>query len=235
MDKPPYLSLIIPAYNESARLPSTLKRFVPYLETLGLLYEVIVIDDGSQDRTKEAIEAINLSNLKIITLKTNRGKGAALRIGVENSRGELVLISDADGSTPIEEFDRLKSELGIKHPIVIGTRNDLSMIKTHQSPLRSFIGRIFNELVKTITGLPYTDTQCGFKLFKGEVARELFPLLKVTGFAFDVEVLYLAVKRGYGIAEVAVIWENDPRSKVQVWRDPFIMFLEILRIRWTKR
>jgi dolichyl-phosphate beta-glucosyltransferase len=229
-----FLSIVIPAYNEHDRLPHTLELFLDYLAKQTYSWELIIVDDGSTDDTlgaiAELVKDIDKSTLKIISQPQNQGKGAAVRIGVLASIGDRILFSDADGSTPITELDKLQAELDRGVHIAIGNRRNSAII-VRQPLYRVIIGEGFNLLARLALQSDIRDTQCGFKLLQGNLAREIFANMKMTGFSFDVELLYLALKKGYQIREVPVIWVDDKRSKVKVWRDPLLVFIDLLRIR----
>ena len=232
---PVYLSIIIPAYNEEKRIGSTLSRIYGFLKTKSYEYEVILVDDGSNDKTileAKDSELAKTNKLKIVKNVANKGKGFSVKNGVLNSTGEFVLFSDADLSTPIEEADKLFDHSGKGYDIVIGSRSIAgSDVKVHQPFYREKMGRIFNFLVNLLLMGGFNDTQCGFKLFKGDIARELGKDLTINGFCFDVEMLYLAKRKGYRIAEVGIAWENSPQSKVRVFSSSLAMFIDLLKIR----
>jgi dolichyl-phosphate beta-glucosyltransferase len=229
-----FLSIVIPAYNERDRLPRTLGLFLEYLAKQTYSWELVIVDDGSTDDTLGAIaklvRGMDDSTLKIISQPQNQGKGAAVRTGVLASIGDRILFSDADGSTPIAELDKLQTELEQGIDLAIGNRRD-SAIVVRQPIYRVIIGEGFNLLARLALQSDIRDTQCGFKLLRGNIAREIFAEMKMNGFSFDVELLYLALKKGYQIREVPVVWVDDKRSKVKVWRDPLLVFIDLLRIR----
>ncbi len=229
-----FLSIVIPAYNERDRLPRTLELFLEYLSQQTYSWELIIVDDGSMDDTlvaiAEQVQKVDELALKIISQPQNRGKGAAVRTGVLASTGDRILFSDADGSTPITELAKLQTELDQGADIAIGNRRD-SAITVRQPLYRVIIGEGFNLLARLALQSKIRDTQCGFKLLSGDLAREIFAQMQMTGFSFDVELLYLALKKGYQIKEVPVVWIDDKRSKVKIWRDPFLVLIDLLRIR----
>ncbi len=213
------ISIIIPAFNEQVRLPDTLRRVEQYLqETAWEFHEILVVDDGSTDGTVEAaMEFANANpNIRVLRNPGNRGKGYSVRHGMLDAKGEWRLFSDADLSTPIEELEKLWCAVAAGNDeIAIGSRAlDRSLIGIHQPGFRETMGRIFNGVMRAATGLPISDTQCGFKLFRGNVAKELFSRQKLERFGFDAEVLYIAFRRGYTIAEVPVRWNHVDGSKV---------------------
>ncbi len=198
---------------------------------------MIVVDDGSTDDTAAVVRshASDWPQLRLLQLDRNRGKGAATRRGVLEARGDWVLTSDADLSTPLPEVERLLVA-GADAPVVIGSRSIAGANITRRQPLyRVAMGRSFNRATRMVTPGSHNDTQCGFKLYRRDAGRDLFERLTVEGFAFDVEVLYLAHKLDYPVAEVAVTWHNDERSSVNVWLDPARMFVDIFRIRRRHR
>lgn len=229
------ISIVIPAYNEEERLISTLKKIFAFINNEQNQYqlkaEIIVVSDGSTDRTKEFVLQEFGDKLNFIELPFNMGKGAAVREGILKSKGDLVLFTDADGSTPIEELNKLKLKIQEGFDLVIGSRKDPNLVNKKQPFYRIIIGRLFNIIAKGLMGIQVEDTQCGFKLIKGEIGRDLFAQMKINGFSFDVELLYLAVKSNLKIKEEAVIWINDDRSKVNVWLDPIKMFFDLIKIR----
>lgn len=231
----PELSVVIPAFNEENRLGASLDAALAYLEKRGLPFEVLVVDDGSLDRTVEVSRAYEERGVLTLLQGTNLGKGAALRRGVLESRGARVLFSDSDFSTPIEEIEKLEARLA-EAEIAIGSRavRD-SEVTLHQPFYRELMGKTFNKVIRLAGVDGISDTQCGFKLLRGDVARELFGEMVTPGFAFDVELLWLARRKGYRIAEVGVVWRNSPDSRVHPLLAPPRMLLEIARFRWKHR
>lgn len=228
------LSVVIPAYNEESRIPGTLKAVSNYLRDNVREYEIIVVDDGSSDGTSSIVKNIGqgLPNITLIRYPANAGKGYAIRKGVLSSKGDLLLTCDADLSTPIEEYERLEHFVINDSDIAIGSRGLRdSDIVVRQPWYREMMGKTFNLFVRTLAVGGIKDTQCGFKLFKGDVARSLFKRNIIDGFAFDVEILFLARRMGYKIKEVPVRWLNSPNSRVKIMRDPVKMFFELFRIR----
>ena len=228
------LSVVVPAFQEARRLPATLASVTAYLDGRSGPYELIVVDDGSRDATAE-VATRGLARLgergRVLRLPANRGKGAAVRAGVQAARGEHVLVTDADLSTPIEELPLLERACAGGADVAIGSRAlDRSLIVRRQPLLREWSGRLFN-LVVQIFALPgIRDSQCGFKLFRGEAAQDLFGRAKSDGFGFDVEVLALAKHLGYRIAEVPVRWRNDDDSRLSLARGA-AAFVDPLRVR----
>ncbi len=229
----PELSIVIPAYNEARCLPGTLRRVLAYLKARAISAEVIVVDDGSTDETPGIIDAWspNFPGLRLVSNGRNRGKGYSVRHGMLEARGRIVLFTDADLSAPIEEADKLLAALA-QADVAIGSRGvDRSLIEVHQSAFREFAGKVFNALVRLVTGLPFADTQCGFKAFVRERARIIFEQQRIERFGFDPEILFLAKRHGLRAVEIAVRWAHDPQTKVHVLRDSLRMFAEVLAIR----
>lgn len=232
----PDLSIVIPAYNEELRLPATLERLAEYLPTLRLRTEVLIVDDGSRDRTAAVAASFagKVSGLRVLANGTNRGKGYSVRHGMLEATGELVLFTDADLSAPIEESDKLISALKNGYDVAIGSRTlNRSLISTHESVFREFAGIIFNKIVRVVLWLPFVDTQCGFKAFRRERCRIIFALQRIEGFGFDPELLYLARHYGLRAVEMPVRWGHSPDTKVSMLRDSFKMFIDIFAIRWN--
>lgn len=230
-----FLSIVIPAYNEEKRLSITLEKVYSYLAGIRYDYEVIIVDDGSADTTSEVALKSQLNRagrLQVIKNECNKGKGFSVKRGVLASRGEYVLFSDADLSTPIEELEKLLAIIRSGFDIAIGSRSiSGAQVKVHQPFYREFMGRFFNFLVKLIALKGFVDTQCGFKLFKSNAIKDIAASLVIEGFGFDVEILYLAVKKGYKIKEVPIIWINSPTSRVNPLLDSCKMVTEILSIK----
>ena len=228
------ISIIIPAYNEEERLLITLRKIFDFINAQQNEFdaEVIVVNDGSTDRTKQFVLEEFADKLNFITLPQNMGKGAAVREGILNSKGDLILFTDADGSTPIVELIKLKTKIEEGFDLVIGSRKDPNLVDKKQPFHRIIIGRLFNIIANKLMGIELDDTQCGFKLIKGEIGRKLFAKMKIDGFSFDVELLYLAVKHKLKIKEEPVIWVNDERSKVNIFFDPIKMYFDLIKIRF---
>ena len=231
------LSIVIPAYNEESRLPKTLDCIFAYLQARPYRAEVIVVDDGSSDRTSEIVGALRQKypGLRLVSNGRNRGKGFSVRHGMLEARGEIALFTDADLSTPIEEADKLLAALRDRgYDVAIGSRAmDRSLIEIHQSVIREQAGIFFNRLVRWIMGIEFSDTQCGFKAFRRERTRTIFEQQRVERFGFDPEILFLAKRNGLRVAEVPVRWSHDSATKVNMVADGIHMFLELLMIRWN--
>ena len=232
----PSLSVIIPAYNEARRLPLFLQRVIAHLDQRGQSYEILVVDDGSQDETAHAVRlaAHHCPHVRLIQLTCNMGKGAAVRRGMQAARGTIQLFADADGATPIEELERLEAALGAGADLAIGSRALAShnpAFTVHARWHRSVLGSLFNNVVRQLGVHHIADTQCGFKLVRQSVAQDLFAVSCVDGYAFDLELLYIAHQRRYRIAEVPINWTDQPGSKVRPWRDGSLMLRELVAIR----
>jgi dolichyl-phosphate beta-glucosyltransferase len=234
----PRLSVVIPAYNEAARLPRTLDRVNDYLGRRETPYEIVVVDDGSRDGTAEVARAGGGPFLTLLAGEGNRGKGHAVRRGMLAARGERRLMTDADLSTPIEDLPRLEAALDLGDDIAIGSRAIAGAnVLVHQPFYREAMGRVFNQLVRLIALPGLYDTQCGFKLFTAAAAEAAFGPSLLDGFSFDVEALYVARRRGLRIAEVPVTWRNDLASRVGFVRGG-LAFLDLVTIRrngWAGR
>lgn len=229
------LSIVIPAYNESLRLGPTLRRVVDYLRQKGVAYEVLVVDDGSTDDTSEVARQLEPEGVRVLRQEVNRGKGAVIKVGVLASRGREVLLVDADLSTPIEDLERLQPRLADAQ-VVLGSRAVAdSDILQHQPFYREMMGRVFNLIVQLSGVRGLRDTQCGFKLLDGDVARQLFSELQTERFAYDVELVWLARRRGYKVVEVGVRWADSPSSKVNPLTDSARMFWDVMALRWRHR
>jgi glycosyltransferase involved in cell wall biosynthesis len=213
------LSIIVPAYNESARLPETLRRIEAYFTRSEWdFHEILVVDDGSRDGTLAAAHAFAAENpnIRVLANPGNKGKGYSVRHGMLEAKGRWRLFSDADLSTPIDELDKLWCSLEkAGAQIAIGSRAlDRSLIGVHQPGFRESAGKVFNAIMRTVTGLPFADTQCGFKIFREDAAREIFSRQTLERFGFDVEVLFIARKLGFKAVEVPVRWDHAEGSKV---------------------
>jgi dolichyl-phosphate beta-glucosyltransferase len=234
---PPRLSIIVPAYNEAARLGTTLRAILDYLNRSEEDAELIVVDDGSQDDTtsvaQRAVAECGAVSTRVIRYEPNRGKGYAVRTGLLAAGADIALFSDADLSTPITETPRLVDPIRNNEcDLTFGSRAlDRSLIGTHQPWRREQGGRIFNLIVRAATGLPFWDTQCGFKAFRMDVCRPLIEAAQIERFGFDVEWIYLAHLAGLRLREIPVRWNHDAASKVAVMRDSFRMVDEVRRIR----
>lgn len=231
-----FISIVIPAYNEQKRLPRTLDLILDYLaQRPALSSEVIVVDDGSSDSTANLVEDYAGRNPSIRLLRNpgNRGKGYAVRNGMLAARGEWILFTDADLSAPIEELDTLlAAATADQGAVLIGSRAiNRTLIAVRQPVFREYMGRFFNVVMRLVTGLPFRDTQCGFKLYRADAGQAVFSRQQMEGFSFDVEDLVIAQARGFRTIEVPVRWSDAPGTKVSAWNG-FRSFVDLLRIRW---
>ena len=229
------LSIIVPSFNEEVRLPASLHLIAAYVSSANRSTEVLVVDDGSKDRTAEvaASFADRIPNLRVLRNGENRGKGYSVRHGMQEARGEYVLFSDADLSAPIEEADKLLSALR-QYDIAIGSRAlDRDLIDVHESLFREFAGIIFNRIVRIVLWLPFVDTQCGFKAFRRESCRIIFEQQRIERFGFDPELLYLARHHGLKATEIPVRWSHSPATKINMMRDSIQMFVDVFTVRWN--
>jgi dolichyl-phosphate beta-glucosyltransferase len=229
----PALSIVIPAYNEENRLPVTLASVHSFCAQEPFDFELIVVNDGSKDGTTGVVEefAKHHDGIRLITYEVNQGKGHAVKVGVLAAQGDVILLADADGNAPIEELTRLRDAISSGADIAIGSRakpNSETVVKA--LAYRTFMGNTFNRIVQSLLLPGIHDTQCGFKLFKRQPAHDVFSASRIKGYAFDVEVLYIAKLRHYKIAEVPVNWHNVSGSKVNVVVDSLKMLGEVLKI-----
>ncbi len=230
-------SIVIPAYNEGSRLGATLEKVLAYVRAQGWSaeVEVIVVNDGSRDNTAELVRvfAAREPGLRLVENPGNRGKGYAVRNGMLKARGEIVVFSDADLSSPIEEMPKLLAAIAGGADIAIGSRWLKAELQTQrQSPIRQVFGRIFNALNRIILGLRFKDTQCGFKAFTRRAAQTILPLQRIERWGFDPEILFLARKFGFRVEEVAVVWGHSGDTRIHPLLDGARMFWEMVRIRW---
>jgi len=224
------LSIIIPAYNEAKRLPASLAKVRAYLDAATWDFvEVLVVDDGSTDNT---VQVARDAGVRVLQNPGNRGKGYSVKHGILEAKGEWALFADADLSSPIGEVEKLWSTVEREGAtIAVGSRAvDRSLVGVHQPPLREAVGRLFNLAMRLITGLDFKDTQCGFKLFQTSAGREVFSRQLLDGFGFDVEVLFIAGRRGLRAVEVPVRWDNVEGTKVSLWLG-FLAFWDLLKVR----
>jgi dolichyl-phosphate beta-glucosyltransferase len=234
MPRTPDLSIVVPAYNEEARIAPTVRDIVAYCRRQARAFELIVVDDGSRDGTTNVGRSLSeeFPEVRLIRLAANHGKGYAVRSGIINSVGRIILFADADGATPISEIERLESALTGGADIAVGSRAlRASGVQVQAKFYRHLIGRTFHRLVEWLTDCGVKDTQCGFKLFDSRVAQDLFSRMRMNGYSFDVEVLIMARRLGYRVAEVPVNWTHMPGSKVRLTVDSFLMAADLFRIR----
>jgi len=232
----PRYSIIIPAYNEGMRVSATLERVLAYVAEQGWDAEIIAVNDGSRDNTADIIRgfAETHGRLRLLENPGNRGKGYSVRNGMLHAQGEILLFSDADLSSPIEEAEKLFAALAAGADVAIGSRWLRSDLQTQRQPLyRQLFGRTFNLMLRITLGLKFKDTQCGFKAFTRRAASAIFPLQKIERWGFDPELLFLANKLGFKVAEVPVAWAHSEGTRLSPLRDGAKMFLEMLKIRWN--
>jgi len=237
LETSPRVSVVVPAYNEARRLPRTLRAICEYLSSRSYPAEVIVVDDGSTDGTAAYVRSAlsSYSQLRLLENGSNRGKGYSVKHGVLQGRGRYVLFTDADLSTPIEEVDRALALLDQGWDVVVGSRAlDPRLLERPQPWIRRQTGKVFRWVVRQLTGLPFQDTQCGFKAFRREAAQVLFRRQKIEGFGFDFEILWLARHLGFHCLEVGVRWMDDRRSHVSLLRDGPVMLWQMVQLAWRQ-
>lgn len=226
-----YLSLIIPAYNEEEIIKETLNRILNFLSEKKYSWEIIVVDDGSSDKTSELVKTYKGRGVKLALHKINRGKGAAIRTGVEKSKGKFIIFSDADLSVSIKNIDQFLKSLE-KHDVVIGSRRVLgAQIVIHQPWLRENLGRGYTQLTRLVTGVKISDFTCGFKGFKREAALKIFKRTMIDRWAYDSEILFVAKKLGYKIAELPIAWKNRKDTRVSLTDAIVTSFIDLLKVR----
>ncbi len=232
----PFLSVIIPAFNEEQRLPNTLEQVLAYLRDQSYRSEILVVENASQDNTyqvaKEFAQDHNSADLPIEVIREpNRGKGNAVKRGIYAASGEYRFMCDADLSMPVTEINRFFPPELEDFDISIASREAPGAVRYNEPAYRHFVGRIFNTLIRVLALPELNDTQCGFKCFKAAIAEDLFRDLNITGWSFDVEILYLAQRRGYRIVEIPIPWYYNPDSHISVVKDSFQMAIDIFKIR----
>jgi dolichyl-phosphate beta-glucosyltransferase len=233
--KYPSCSIVIPAYNESARIPATLRQVVDCVRERGWTAEIIVVNDGSVDDTAAVVRAFarTAPEVRLLENPGNRGKGYSVRSGMLHALGDVVMFTDADLSSPIEEADRLFAAIAGGADIAIGSRWMGASRQTHRQPMyRQFFGRCFNAMTRAVMSLPFADTQCGFKAFTRAAAQTVFQLQTIERWGFDPEILFIALKRGFKIVEVPVSWGHDARTRMSYIKDGAKMLEELAAIRW---
>ena len=238
MQKVPYpqFSIVIPAYNEAARIPAALQAVTACVRSRGWSAEIVVVDDGSRDATAETVRAFaaQAPEVRLLQNPGNRGKGYSVRNGLLHSYGEIVMFTDADLSAPIEEAEGLFAAIARGSDIAIGSRWLERTRQTIRQPLyRQFFGRCFNAVTRLVMGLPFADTQCGFKAFTRAAAQTVFQLQTIDRWGFDPEILFIALKRGYHIEEVPVSWAHDERTRISYLKDGLRMLQDIAIVRWN--
>lgn len=232
-----FISIVIPTYNEGKRISGTLESIISFLQKKDYTYEIIIVDDGSTDLTVKKVEEIKSKNpeIKIIQNEVNLGKGYSVKRGVLAAEGEYIFFTDADLSTPIEELEKFFTEIK-NHNIVIGSRAIKGAnIVVHQPIYREILGKIFCKLVRLWCGVDFIDTQCGAKMFRKNVAKKIFSLQKISRFAFDVEILYLAKLSNYQVKEIPIIWSHSGDSRVHTFSDGIKMLIDLMKIKFIHR
>jgi dolichyl-phosphate beta-glucosyltransferase len=235
LSETPTYSIIIPAYNEGQRITATLDKVLAYMGEQGWNAEIIVVDDGSRDDTPAIVRGYAQRHPAVRLLQNpgNRGKGYSVRHGMLEARGSMLLFSDADLSSPIQEADKLFAALANGAEVAIGSRWLRSELQTERQPFyRQLFGRVFNLHLRLLLGLQFKDTQCGFKAFTARASQTLFPRQKIERWGFDPELLFLARKFGLPVREIAVEWAHDNRSKMSYLKDGLHMGVETLKVRW---
>ena len=236
MNQPPQYTIVIPAFNESARIGNALRLVSACIREKGWDAEVLVVDDGSTDNTAALVQAwaLNHPEVELIRNERNRGKGFSVRNGMLRARGEIVMFTDADLSSPIEEAEHLFAAIQAGADVAIGSRWLTGRRIVHSQPLyRRIFGRCFNALTRMVMRLPFADTQCGFKAFRQHAARMVFGLQRIERWGFDPEILFIALKRRLRITEVPVTWGHDERSRISYLRDGVQMLLELAYVRYA--
>ncbi len=229
-----HLSIVIPAYNEEARIVDTLDQLTAYLERQDYDWEIIVVDDGSTDQTVKTVENQHARNTRVLSYQPNRGKGHAVRTGMDDATGEYRVFYDADASTPIDQVEKLWPMFDAGADIVIGSRSMRdSDVQVHQAWYRENMGRIYNVLLRLLGLTRFPDTQCGFKGFTQHACGVVFPRQTIEGFAFDAELLHIGRIHKLNIAQVPVTWINSPHTTLNATTDSAGMILETIRIRWN--
>ena len=232
----PFLSVVIPTYNEEPRIAETLAKVTEYLAAQDYEWEVVVADDGSTDNTAQLVGQVIVEHPSVRILRLRHGgKGWAMKNGMLTAEGQYRLLCDADLSVPIQQVERLLPPAGPDSDIVLGSREAPGAKRYDEPVRRHFMGRLFNLFVRKLAVSGLADSQCGFKCFRGEAAQDLFPRLTIDGFAFDVELLHLARKLGRSYSEVGVDWYYRSQSKVRLVQDSLTMTVDLLKIRWRHR
>ena len=234
MDRPDY-SIVIPAYNESARIGNALTEVLDCVTRMGWRAEAIVVNDGSTDATAAIVSEFAQRDARVRLIENGRncGKGYSVKHGILQGAGDIVMFTDADLSAPMEEAELLFAAIGEGADIAIGSRwLDRGRQTTHQPLYRQFFGRCFNAITRMVMGLPFADTQCGFKAFRRPAAQTIFQLQRIQRWGFDPEILFIALKRGYVVREVPVTWGHDERSRISYLKDGIKMLEDVLYIRW---
>ncbi|MBU1092514.1 glycosyltransferase family 2 protein [Patescibacteria group bacterium] len=230
-----YLSVVIPVYNEEKRIGHTIKTIKQYFDQQGYIYEVILVDDGSTDATKDVIGNLikNLPNYKLMINSHNQGKGAVVRQGMMAASGQYILFIDADGATPINQIEKLLPYID-EYEVVFGSRHcPGGIIRIAQAKHRVILSRLSNLLIRWLLLPGICDTQCGFKLFQAKPAKQIFSLSKINRFGFDFEILAIAKYLGYNFKEIGVEWHDDPNSKVRAGKEALRTLRDLLKVKWN--
>ena len=234
LQQTPLISVVIPAYNEEERIVPTIGAIASYVSDLGLPWELIVADDGSRDKTAELVEGLGFVNLRLLRAEKNGGKGSAVNRGMLAARGQYVLFADADNSTPIEEIRKLLTKVRDEgYDVAIGSRAAAGAEEGHKSILRHLLSGGLRWIVRNVFRIGVRDTQCGFKMYTHDAAHRLHQAQTIMGFSFDLEILYLAAKWGYRVAEVPVNWIDAPGSKVDTAKEVRRFLRDLFRIKWN--
>ena len=229
-------SIVVPAYNESVRIRPTLHALVRHVQEQRWNAEILVVNDGSSDDTAQIVREFGNAYPQVLLIENpgNRGKGYSVRNGMLHARGDICLFTDADLSSPITEAQKLFDAIVLGADVAIGSRWLRTELQTERQPLyRQLFGRIFNLVLRTILGLRFADTQCGFKAFRRDAAQRIFPLQKIERWGFDPEILFLARRAGLRVEEIPVVWAHSEGTRLHPFRDGLRMFVEVLRIRWN--
>ena len=228
------ISVVIPAFNEEKKLELSLQKIIQYLEKNFENYEILVIDDGSKDNTPEIIQKYKEKKVRMIQNPKNMGKGFSVKLGMINTKYDPLLFTDADLATPIEETEKFLAAINEGYNVIIASRNlENSKIEVEQPKYRQVLGKGFPFIVKTFLIADFKDTQCGFKMFTKEAAKKIFPRQTIQGWAFDVEIIFIAQELGYKIKELPVTWVDKGDSKLSPIKDSFKMFNEIIKIKYN--
>ncbi len=231
IEEQPTLSIVIPAYNEEARIIPTIGAIASHVSGLRIPWELIISDDGSKDRTAQMVEELGFANLRVLRAQRNEGKGSAVRRGMLAARGKIALFNDADNSTPIEEIGKLLEKIYAGYDIAIGSRAARGAEEANKSLMRRAMSGGLRWIVTNVFSASARDTQCGFKMFTREAAQRLFRAQTISGFSFDLEILYLAKKLGYRIAEVPIVWVDAPGSKIDPTKEAQRFLRDLVKIK----
>jgi glycosyltransferase involved in cell wall biosynthesis len=231
MDQQPLLTIVIPAYNEEHRLPKSLDSIIAFMDRQPEMIDVLVVENGSRDRTFELAQEYASRDSRIQVMRSAKGKGAAVRAGMMAGRGRYLFMADSDLSMPIEEVSKFLPPRLDGYDVAIASREGPGAHRYNEPHFRHVMGRVFNLIVRVIAIPRFQDTQCGFKSFRSEVAREIFADGTMDGWAFDVEALFIALQRGYKVVDVPIEWYHDPDSRVNPLHDTWRMFRDVLKIR----